>query len=72
MDSNVPKDGLVRWKTYGFERYSLRSYKIAPVRTILYHFAQLTRAVTRFDPRQTGNIEKQLLPLLELAVAHDR
>jgi len=24
MDSNIPKDILVRWKTYGFERYSWR------------------------------------------------
>ena len=37
MDSNVPKDVLVRWKTYGFERYSLLSYEVAPVRTIAVH-----------------------------------
>ena len=34
IDSNILKDVLVRWKTYGFERYSLLSYEVALVQTV--------------------------------------
>ena len=36
MDSNIPKDVLVRWRTYGFERYQYSlSYEITPVQRMV-------------------------------------
>jgi len=34
MDSNIPRDVLVRWKIYGFQRFSLLSYEAAPVQMV--------------------------------------